>query len=67
MLTVFQGMFQTMVQVIMNKRSLGIRYRLFHSGQLLGDIQARFFVFEHLDSALQMPCGTFQPFNDVGV
>ena len=56
-----------MVNVILDQSAFGLLHCLFHGLQLLCDVHAGLFVFNHLDDAGQMPVGTFQPLDDGGV
>jgi hypothetical protein len=58
------GALQTVVDVILNKRSLGLTYRFFHSMQLLSNVDALTTVFDHGDDAAQMTIRSLETLDD---
>src|SRR5262245_5365612 len=58
---------QTMIEMILDQGLLGLADRLLHRVELLGDIETRPTTLDHLDDAVQMPCGAPQPLDDVGM
>ena len=56
-----------MVDVILDQRAFGLLHGLLHGMKLLCDVHAGLFVLNHLDDAVEMPVGTFQPLDDGGV
>jgi hypothetical protein len=58
------GVFQAVIDVILNKRSLGLTHRFLNGVQLLGDIHAGPLIFDHGDDAAQMTLGLFEPLNN---
>ena len=57
-------MFQSVVNMIVDKHTLGLADGFFHSMQLLSDIDAGPMVFDHGDDAAQMALRPLQPFDD---
>lgn len=58
---------QTMVDVIMDEFALGIADSMLDGMQLLSELDARSLLLQHGNDGAQMPLGTLQTFNDVGV
>ena len=58
---------QTMIHVVVDQYPLGIGQGFFDSVQLLGDIYARFAIFNHCNNRSQMPVGAFQPGYECGM
>ncbi|MDR6599841.1 hypothetical protein J2732_000824 [Achromobacter deleyi] len=54
------GIFQAMVNVILNEDFLGLGYRLFDRMQLLRKIQAGTMLFHHMKNAPQVAFGALQ-------
>lgn len=63
----FDRMFQAVVNMILDKHTLGLADGFFHSMQLLSDIDAGPMVFDHGDDAAQMALRTLQPFDDIAM
>jgi hypothetical protein len=63
----FDRMFQAVVDMVLDKHTLGLANGFFHGMQLLGDVDAGPAVFDHSDDAAQVTLGTLQPFDDIAM
>jgi hypothetical protein len=61
------GVFQAMVDVVLDERLLGLTDRLLDGVELLGNVEARPSRFDHVDHASKMPLGSLQPLYGVGM
>lgn len=61
------GMFQTVVDVVMHQGLFSTADRFLHGLQLLRDIQAAAPIFQHGEDAFEVAMSPFEPFNDIGV
>lgn len=61
------GSVQTMIDVVVNQRSLGFTDGLFDRVKLLGEVEAGAAFIEHRNDAPQMAFSPFQPFDDIRV
>jgi hypothetical protein len=62
-----KGLLQAMVDVVLDKHTLGLADGFFHGVQLLGDIDAGPTVFDHADDAAQVTLRTLQPLDDIAM
>lgn len=60
-------MFQAVVDMVLDKHTLGLADGFFHSMQLLSNVDAGPAVFNHGDDAAQVALRTLQPFDDVAM
>ncbi|OEO25754.1 hypothetical protein AX279_09965 [Pseudomonas sp. J237] len=60
-------MLQAVVNVILDKHTLGLADGFFNSMQLLSDIDAGPMIFDHGDDAAQMALRSLQPFDDIAM
>ena len=60
-------MFQAVVDMVLDKHTLGLADGFFHGMQLLSDVDAVPAVFNHGDDAAQVALRTLQPFDDVAM
>ena len=60
-------MLQAVVDVVLDKYTLGLADGFFHGMQLLGDVDAGPAVFDHGDDAAQVALRTLQPFDDIAM
>lgn len=54
------GVLQAVINVILDKRSLGLTHRFFHGMQLLSNVDALTTVFDHGNDAAQMTVGPLE-------
>ena len=60
-------MFQAVVDMVLDKHTLGLADGFFHGMQLLGDVDAGPAFFDHGDDAAQVALRSLQPFDDVAM
>jgi len=58
---------QAVIDVIVDQRPLGLADRLLNCVELLGKVEARPGLAEHLDDLVQMSLGASEPFHNLGV
>ncbi len=58
---------KTVIEMVVDERSLSLGYSRFHGLELLRNIETRAARFDHRDDAVEMTCGAFQSFEDLGV
>jgi hypothetical protein len=58
------GVFQAMVDVILDQRAFGLANCFFHRVQLLRDVHALTAFFDHGDDAAQVAVGAFEALDD---
>jgi hypothetical protein len=61
----FDRVFQAVVNMVLDKHTLGLANGFFHGMQLLSDVDAGPAVFDHGNDAAQVALRTPQPFDDV--
>jgi hypothetical protein len=58
------GVFEAMVDMVLDQRALGLANRFFHGMQLLRDVHALTALFDHGDDAAQVAVGAFKALDD---
>ena len=58
---------EAMADVVVNQRLFGVLDRALDRLELLGHLRARLAALDHLDDLLQVPVGTLETLDDVGM